>query len=323
MDRKLIFICLMAGLLSFACNNSKQKRDATEGITRDFPMVQIPRMITEPSERVDYAIDHIWDGFIDTSKKWLCDSSYLYGVKKSDVGVQAGMYATLLNSATLSHACQSLSSLYDKLSMCEKQDSSSNAFEGVVEFISNYLYDPNSPYRNERLYMAFLQKLIDSDLVSKEKKDMYKYDYRMCSLNNPGSKAGDFSFTTSGGQIISLYSIKSPYILLLFSNPGCPECKEIIDNIKQDEKTSHLIKNKILTIVNIYIDQDIKYWKEYSVNYPKEWYNGYDHNYSIRTYQIYNVRAIPSLYLLDKDKKVILKDATPEKMFDYLNNLEI
>ena len=28
---------------------------------------------------------------------------------------------------------------------------------------------------------------------------------------------------------------------------------------------------------------------------------------------IYNIRAIPSLYLLDKEKKVIFKDAPPEK----------
>jgi len=30
------------------------------------------------------------------------------------------------------------------------------------------------------------------------------------------------------------------------------------------------------------------------------------------------VRAIPSLYLLDKDKRVIMKDAPENKLFNYL-----
>ena len=55
--------------------------------------------------------------------------------------------------------------------------------------------------------------------------------------------------------------------------------------------------------------------------YPEEWYNGFDPDYVIRTDQLYNVRAIPSLYLLDADKKVMLKDATTEKLFGVLENL--
>jgi hypothetical protein len=35
--------------------------------------------------------------------------------------------------------------------------------------------------------------------------------------------------------------------------------------------------------------------------------------------QLYNVRAIPSLYLLDKDKAVIMKDAVTGNVIDFLN----
>ena len=73
--------------------------------------------------------------------------------------------------------------------------------------------------------------------------------------------------------------------------------------------------------MNIYIDHDIDEWLAYADTYPKEWYNGYDHKYIIRTDRIYNVRAIPSLYLLDKDKKVIMKDAIPENIFVWLDNI--
>ena len=49
--------------------------------------------------------------------------------------------------------------------------------------------------------------------------------------------------------------------------------------------------------------------------------NGYDHNYAIRTDLIYNVRGIPSIYLLDAEKTVLMKDATPERVLTALANL--
>ena len=55
--------------------------------------------------------------------------------------------------------------------------------------------------------------------------------------------------------------------------------------------------------------------------YPKEWYNGFDPDYVIRTDELYNVRAIPSLYVLDSQKNVVMKDAVPDKVFSFFCNL--
>ena len=44
-------------------------------------------------------------------------------------------------------------------------------------------------------------------------------------------------------------------------------------------------------------------------------------DYTIRKDLTYNVRAIPSLYVLDKDKKVVMKDAPVEKVIPYLENI--
>jgi len=63
-------------------------------------------------------------------------------------------------------------------------------------------------------------------------------------------------------------------------------------------------------------------WREYASVYPKNWYNGYDQSYIIRSDVTYNVRAIPSLYVLDSEKKVIMKDAPVEVVIPYLDNLK-
>ena len=56
--------------------------------------------------------------------------------------------------------------------------------------------------------------------------------------------------------------------------------------------------------------------------YPEEWYNGFDPDLIIRNDLLYNVRAIPSLYLLDAEKRVILKDAPENKVFSILASIE-
>jgi ribonucleotide reductase alpha subunit len=75
-----------------------------------------------------------------------------------------------------------------------------------------------------------------------------------------------------------------------------------------------------LAVVNIYIDEDIQAWRSYMPIYPEEWYNGFDPDYVIRNSDLYNVRAIPSLYLLDAEKRVIMKDAPEERLFRYLSS---
>jgi hypothetical protein len=52
--------------------------------------------------------------------------------------------------------------------------------------------------------------------------------------------------------------------------------------------------------------------------YPDEWYNGFDPDLAIRTDNLYSVRAIPSLYLLDQDKRVIMKDAPENRILNAL-----
>lgn len=52
--------------------------------------------------------------------------------------------------------------------------------------------------------------------------------------------------------------------------------------------------------------------------FPKRMVNGYVKNSVIKEKNLYDLKAIPTLYLLDKDKKVLLKDATVAQIDQYL-----
>ena len=153
-----------------------------------------------------------------------------------------------------------------------------------------------------------------------EMKKKYEYDARMTSLNRTGTVAADFRFADKMGRMHTLHGIKAPLTLLFFSNPGCDACLNIINVLKGEPQISGLIDSGRLAVLNIYIDEDLQGWRDYMPIYPEEWYNGFDPDLVLRNNDLYNIRAIPSLYLLDSEKRIIMKDAPEGRLFNYLSS---
>lgn len=275
-------------------------------------------MITDPAEMVDYAAEHFWDRFLDTSFTGKCDSALVSGVTRQEVENSFGTYSAILWQTDVRKALKSVASLFARTEAIELRDTSSNVFETITFLAHKYFYDPNSPVRNEEFYLPFVEGLAHSPAVKEDMKPAYSYDASMCRLNRIGSPAADFSFTDLAGHRHTLYGVKADYTLLFFSNPGCQSCKEITDVLISEPFIEAMQASGRLAVVNVYIDQELDKWREYAAGYPSGWISGYDHNYIIRTDQLYSVRAIPSLYLLDSSKNVILKDAPQDKVFDFL-----
>jgi hypothetical protein len=214
--------------------------------------------------------------------------------------------------------------LYDRALACERKDTTSQVFETFVDLFQKYYYDPNSPMRNEDVYYHFVSRYASYEGLSDVLRSKYEREARLCALNRIGSKATDFRFADRRGKMTNLYDVKAEMTLLFFSNPGCEACMQIINVLREEPLIASHIASGRLAVVNVYIDEDIQAWRDYMPIYPEEWYNGFDPDHVLRSNEIYCVRAIPSLYLLDAEKRVILKDAPENKVFDtlamYLNN---
>lgn len=315
----LLLLAFVAVL--FPACGGKNDKDARVPLERSFPpMPTVPSMITDANEAYEYIATHFWDGFL--GKSYPCDSSLVNGVRDIEVEKAFGMYVTLLeNNCSRDFATKAMSSLFSSIERFSRDNDSFDVFGFFEKTVPKYLYDPNSPVRDEDLYLPYVSGLSVSDLVSEDMKPAYLYDVSMCSINRIGTPAADFSFTDLKGRRHNLYDINAEYILLFFSNPGCPACKEIIDEIEVNQVLNKFISDGYLAVVNVYIDRDIAEWKSYAVEYPSSWYSGYDQDYSIRSGVKYNVRAIPSLYLLDSEKNVVLKDAPEERIIQYLEKI--
>jgi hypothetical protein len=324
MFRNIIYSLLIFCILLSGCGRGAGSAKEEPFEPRQFPVkVEVPVLIEDPQEKTEYALLHYWDAFTDTSKIYPSDSTMINGVRRDEVGEMVRQYIVLIeDQLPLKKAQECVVNIFDRAENFQKRDTSCGMLEYITNRVEKCLYDPTSPYRNEDIYLAYIQRMLSSGRLAKEFVDGLTYTVKMCSLNMTGTPAADFTFTDINGRKHSLYGIKADYTLLFFSNPGCDACAKIIGVLKDEEHIADLVASKKLAVVNIYIDLERDKWMGYASSYPASWYNGYDQDYKIRTDVIYNVRAIPSLYILDKDKKVIMKDAPEQRVFDYLRNIK-
>ena len=315
--RSKIFV-IIAALLVMTAGCKEKKAEQFKALP--FPDVQIPTMISGQQEALEYLALNYWNNITDPARSYPSDSLLVSGVRRADVEQKYSDWTSILEVAGLDVWGKAITKLYDRTLKCEQTDSSSNVFETFADLAQKYHYDPNSPMRNEEMYLHFVKKYAQYEGLSEVEKEKYSRQAGMCSLNRIGAKAADFRFADKRGVIRNMHDIEAPLTLLFFSNPGCNACMDIINVLKGDPQISGLIAAGTLVVLNIYIDEDIEAWRSYMPIYPEEWYNGFDPDFVLRENDIYAVRAIPSLYLLDAEKRVILKDAPEDKVFSVIAN---
>ncbi|MBQ3607174.1 MAG: DUF5106 domain-containing protein [Bacteroidales bacterium] len=311
------YILLLVLLAAAGCGQKKAERFTA----LPFPDIALPSMIQSQQDAAEYYAEHFWDNLTDPERAYPSDSILVSGVRKTDVEQRFANWMSILDAVDLKTSEMAIKKLYDKALACERKDTSSNVFETFEALADKYMYDPNSPMRNEEYYLHFAARLASYPGFSSQEQAKYAHRAAGCAFNRLGQKAADFRFADKRGKMHTLHGIDAPYTLLFFSNPGCEACLNIINMLKEEPKISEMISAGTLAVLNIYIDEDLQGWRDYMPIYPEEWYNGFDPDLVIRGEELYSVRAIPSLYLLDKEKRVILKDAPENKMMSYLVNL--
>ena len=315
MNVRMLFL---AGVCVLAMACGPRKTAAPVSHTRAFPAAEVPMMITEPAERMAWLGEHFWDRYMAVDSLYYSDSVTVNGVTLEDLEKQVGIFATLLEQSAPEAGYSAMENLYARMEAFQTVFTRSNLLPELTGLVSRYFYDPNSPVRNEELYLPFAQGLAGCPFLTALDRERYAREARLCALNRPGTRAADFTFVDTAGRRRTLYGIQANLTLLVFGNPDCHACKELQEALEGSEELSGAIASGELKVVDIYIDEDVEAWKEHIPEYPASWINGYDPGFVIRTDLLYNVRALPSLYLLSADKTVLLKDATTQQFFSAL-----
>ena len=224
-----------------------------------------------------------------------------------------------LNYHPYEEACTGLRSIIEK----SRADSAVHAW--FLNELEHYLYDPNSPYRNDEYYIAVLEAITTGKTEKRTDQTRALFRLEMLRKNRLGTLAQNIHFQLDTGKSSALYDIDSEYTLIVFYDPECETCHEIL----KEMASSKFIKEHVsggktqkasLKVLTICTNGTKKSWKKVIPMLPPNWTNGYDVGESVIKKKLYDLRAFPSLYLLGKDKMVILKDAPLTTVINYLYN---
>lgn len=304
----LVFIIL---LFSACGNSSKQKQTDTSVTAEDsqtpaeakFPFPEIPTMLTQPEERKAYLMAHYWDNFN------FADTALVNNRNVSEQG--AANFLAILADGTLSEA-QVKGSLDG---FCKGMEAQEHARKVFLQMMEDYLYNPNSPYHNEALYALFLERMLKSEYVDEARKSSLKFSLDLISRNCPGKVATDFVYFLPDGSRHSLAQTraKNNRLLLVFYDPECPSCHETMQEMVADGLLAEAVKAGKLTVLAVYTEGNQEVWKRTLGDLPQGWTVGSDHE-TVKQGALYDLKAMPSLYLMDGTKRVLLKDAPYAKI---------
>lgn len=301
-----------------SCQSNKEKKQAKEEKKPiEYRLPVPPPTINSSIGRSDYILQNIWKNIpledtLVLSQKDLFEQ-YLVN------------YISVAFIANNESYRSSISELYER--------ADSTVLNFVKEKFSHYLDDPNSPLKYQMmdipgadpqkqstLYYIFAMEAIKSNKTSYADRVIFQDRIELYNKNKPGQKAENFKFINSRGKKGSLWELpKRDLTLLMFYNPGCHSCEQIEAQINNNKLISSLVKDKKLQILMVYPDKNIKLWEKYLENMPSLAIVTRNYDNAINDQSLYDIRAIPTLYLLDQEKNVLLRDAPLELIYKEIN----
>ena len=301
---------IVLGLM--ACgNNGKKEENPTPSVEqtekkRGFQFPEIPVMLTDPDQRAIFVANHYWDHFD------FRDTVYIH---LPDITEQAAVnFMDLLQRIPQEEALSAVRKL------AEKASAEPVMLKYFWDTLYRYWHDPNSPMKNEDMFILLCKGMEQTPQVGEYLMTRAAYFRKMAEKNRTGMKAADFVYTLASGKQGRLHGIKADYTLVFFYDPDCETCSEIKQMMKASQLLERMTASGQMKVLTIYPETDIDLWKERLYEMSDKWINGYDKGQVLTLEQRYDLSSIPSFYLLDKDKKVVLKDADWSQVLHFFEN---
>ena len=199
----------------------------------------------------------------------------------------------------------------------------------LLKFVNRYL---NQKYMwEDAIFVHLFEKYFaqkDYPWLNEKGKKMITDRAYSLMANIMGNPAAEVNLPDTAGKKTSLYGVEAPFVVVAIWDPTCGHCKEVLpklDSLYQAKWKSYGLKFFGLAKetdgsrkdwLSFISSKNLGYWKH--VYYSKE-----DDAARIKSglpgySQLYDVQSFPTLYLLDKDKRIIAKKVTPEQVDEIL-----
>mgnify|MGYP004482865779 CR=1 FL=1 len=275
---------------------------------QSFPYPAIPDTLRSVEQRAGYLSEHYWDNynfadtlllkskevteqgfvnFIDILNRFNLDNASK-GVAHKDIA-QKGITRKDITQKDIAQKDIARKDITQQGIACFTRKAFSNAaakerFENLIE---HYFEDQLSPIRNDRVYLIFLEEMKNSPCFDETEKERIAFKIRTTNKNLPGDIAINFKFKDENGKEHQLSDYKDQKVILYFYDPDCENCHEVSAWLKQQTIPADI---KVLKMI---ADNHISY--------------------------IYSLKNMPTIFLLDKENKVILKDCTAQELIENIS----
>jgi thiol-disulfide isomerase/thioredoxin len=193
----------------------------------------------------------------------------------------------------------------------------------IFQFVSVYLFNH---FRESEImgHDAVMVKLADdiylsgkADWVTKEFKDDLRKQIDLIRPNLIGKKAENMVMDSYKGIFVSLYDVEKDFTILYFWEPNCGHCQEATPKLKAyyDKPKDYSVE-----VFAVCTTSDKAKWTKYIEDNKLTWINGWDPKRSSHFDYYYNVQSTPTVYILDKNKKIIAKKLGVEEIGPFIEN---
>ena len=179
------------------------------------------------------------------------------------------------------------------------------------------------------LFEKYHSKGLTSWLNEKQQEAISRRAYMLMS-NLIGLKAADLDMVDTVGKPSPLYKLAADYTLVVFWDPTCGHCKTELprlDSIYRASWKKHGVK--MYAVLSADAKDDLKKeWTKYiRENKIADWTNVYQTKEMEAAIadskkpgfrQLYDITVTPTIYLLDKEKRIIGKKLTIEQLHELL-----
>lgn len=175
------------------------------------------------------------------------------------------------------------------------------------------------------LFEKYHSKGISNWLNDKQLTTISNRAYMLMS-NLIGEKAADLEMVDSTGKPTPLYNVKSDYTVVVFWDPTCGHCRDEIPRLDSIYQAKWKVQG--VKIYGVLSENEKDKWITFiKENNIRDWIHVYQTEETKKAIthaqrpgykQLYDITQTPTLYLLDKEKRIVAKKLTIQQMEELL-----
>lgn len=290
--------CALLLLLGCAPRGAARFGAEAGGDSLRLPRPTVPIHITSPEGVARYLVSHYWDA-ADLRSPLTEDDELLLEARLVD-------YIGLVQSLPPEEATDWL--------LAPLRRSSDATLLPLLSLYKTYLYDSGSPMVSDACYEGILSWCLETPRLSRELQTAARNLLERVRLNPVGGAVSDFIYTKVDGSRHRLVNQTAPHTLLVFATAHCHTCHKALEQIGENEQLRADVARGDLGVLVVYIQTSPEAYAEEASGLPDWITSGYDASGAILDKPLYDIKVSPTLYVINRAGKVVIKDLDPERL---------